>query len=234
MGKVLFEVSGLPGSGKSTYVNRILKDNSYFEKEENYYIDTYGSLLKRINSLKYCFRGFGGCQDFVFLLKLICDKDVNKKVIAVKKIFKIWRFWGKFELIPKDYLLSEGFIQSYLELMDCMICADKKYIISFFIERIKLYPKLFFVIIITDYNTAYHRIDGRVGVNNSVDQMQNMERRRFLIKRERNTDHLLYAIKKYIDPNRYILIDARDSINNNVEIIQNFITDIIYNEHRKK
>lgn len=219
MGSTVIEFCGLPGCGKTTLSNKVLSDcgNGLFHNEN----DFYEFLKKRrgfINSMAYSFSP-SFLHDIVFFVYCLVKSD-HKKEIA-KRCFKIFRYKGLCWRNHSSFILSEGYLQAVLELLDNIENYDlesKNYLSQTIIRDLNQLDNSY-VIVECEKNICKDRIVTRDSEPNSIDMMSVETRAAFMEKREKNTIALFRFVKEHLKNDRYIAVDSRDSIEYNSNCI---------------
>lgn len=220
-------MNGLPGCGKTSLTENI---NITHSKKYHFQEDFYKELTSktgRIKTLFYCFSK-DVFIDVRFLLWILIHAETKEKKAAVKKAFKIFRFKGILKRIKNDYLLSEGYIQAFLELLDCMpdnIVDERDMIRRYFRHDIMNMNNVFFIYLYITPESTLSRIKLRNSQINTVDRMDENLRNRFIMKRHYNSVKINSYLFEILDKRRTIRIDASDSIEENSKRLNSFLDE---------
>lgn len=232
MGKIIFEMSGLPGCGKSTLLNEVITSTDIFEPEDSFYADTFRGKWKRLKAIKYCIIGLDITTDVRFLGRLLFNPNVDNRRRAVKCFVKLMKYKGKSKTNKKRFLLSEGYIQCFLEILDAFAYVghkDQAYMLSYMDNYLRHSNDTFFILVNGDCSTANNRIMKRVG-SNSIDRMSSEDRSTFMKKRYENTKLVFEYIQKKAYGKKCIFIDSNESISKNASILAQYIMGVKNNE----
>lgn len=227
MGQIIYEMSGLPGSGKSTFVNNICNSVDWLTKEQQFYYDTYHVRWGNFRTFLYILKGLDSICDITFIIKVLCDRDVTNRGMALKRIVKLFKLKGKIKSNNRYYLISEGLVQCFCEILDNVALEampHEQYIWEYFEKTIQRYNNVFFILLLCDAELCNNRIRNRTNVNNTIDTMKDEQRIPFLFHRKASEEYFFDIIKRTVENDRYLIINSVDNIETNSILIKNFIT----------
>lgn len=231
---VSIELNGLPGCGKTTLVNSLDTGIIKYFSLENSFFSCLNKPLGRFCSLKFCF--FGNILfDIKFIFYVQKHAVCGKKKHALQKVLKLFRFKGILKQNKNNFLLSEGYLQIVLEIMDFLDVKNFQ-ATDIFYEYVKNDLKnltnLYFVLIKIPVSVAEQRISTRNSPLNTVDLMNPFERQGFLHKRFVNTEYLQNIVQKLILPNRLLLIDGEASVEFKCSLLTTFLLTTINRDNK--
>lgn len=236
MERIICELSGLPGTGKTTVTNLLIEDlkKNYNIVSDNLFFKIFNiDILNKIFVIWFWFNEEN--KTIKKLMKEIYKECVNKK--DKKKFYRkelhlircIYQYkYNK----TNNIIISEGFIQAILELLDFTNEEKRLKAIYLCAEIFKSFkiknPKINYYILITDYVTAHDRIKKRIKVKdyiyNSVDIMSEQDRDLFLKKRYNNIFDFLKVLEKKSLLENVTIIDSNNNIENIILIIKRDIS----------
>lgn len=200
MGKVIFELSGVPGSGKTTLVNQftksfpqceVLSDYQFYRKPHKY--------LNKVRTIRFWLSGDIRIKKILAQMQTECvqykyRKQHLKKQLNYIRCICLYRHFGT----DFNIAISEGMFQALLELMDTVEKSKETMAIEYCAELFHLFSKEFpyvkIVALKLDYRKANFRINHRNDRHNSVDNLGEEKRVILLEKRCRNMEALLNKI----------------------------------------
>lgn len=211
MGRIVFEMSGIPGAGKTTLTYMIidsfsdyhfLTDVSFYRKKQRF--------ISRIRTLWYWL--IPRYREIKSLLKTMGRKCVVREnhMLFLKKKMSFIRCLGLYNryISKNNIALSEGVIQGLFELMDYVEVSEREMAIQYCVDILRkvkqVFPNIKFCLLILDYDVAHDRIVGRKDTNNSVDRMESKKQLQFLRKRYENAI-LLYEKCEHSDLGVFVL-----------------------------
>ena len=225
MERIILELSGIPGSGKSTLIEgltqeeaatRFITDSDFYPPKKEgfkalrlfwYLTDFRNSKFRtQLRPIRTFFQ-----QDKVQFLK----KELN-----ILRTISLYRKYYAFNSIA----LSEGLIQGCFEILDRVdaeridqavrCCCD---VLGLFCRE---FPDIRFYILTLDPAAANSRINGRNSSDNSVDCMENPVREAFLCKRSDNCRLLCDALMKTGISDQIHILDASMTAEDSLQILR--------------
>ena len=224
MGSVIYEMMGIPGCGKSSICENVdtgIKNAFHTEK------DFYSVLRKkmgRILSFRYCLAEKSKVRN-----KLLRECKANalpgKEKLAEKKVLKLLRFKGIHAKNSQNFLLSEGYLQAVLEIMDALQIksleeCDSLY--KYVINDLQSMKELHFILVSVPEDVALSRIPGRTN-RNSVDAMDEEQRKAFLEHRIVNTKALMDLVWANVSSDRVLGLDGTGSVSENAKKLSDWM-----------
>lgn len=218
------EMCGLPGSGKTTLLKSLdEKQIESFRTEEDFYRQIR-TAQGRALTFFYCFSAHF-FEDLSLLFSLLRFADGSRAGV-IKKFFKLLRFKGILGRRKENFLLSEGYVQAFLEIMDGLdhdAWEKGKEIKEYFAADVKRMNSSCYVIFDTPVETAMRRISKRNDANNSIDRMQEEKRAELIRKRFDNTEKVKKCIIETKKPDQVLIIDPNNSLSENIQVLDDFI-----------
>lgn len=201
MGKFIFELSGVPGSGKTTLVDRLTKsfpqydiliDYQFYRKQHKY--------LNKVRTISFWLMGKDKeAKKILAKMRKECvqrrDRGIHlKKQLNYIRCICLYRQFGS----NFNIAISEGIFQALLELMDTVKRSKENVAIVYCAELYRLFIEEFsyvnILVLKLDYIKANSRVNHRNDKRNSVDKLREEERIFLLEKRCRNMEILLNVI----------------------------------------
>lgn len=226
MDGVIIECCGLPGCGKSSLVKECLDKRKLIGEKEFYRIlsKRNGALL----SLAYCFSIRTCIRDTRFLFACRKHALAGEKARAVKAGLKLLRFNGLSGKTRGDCLLSEGYLQALLEIMDRVV--DDGFVLQYALQDLQRYRNRYYILISADPAVSMVRIQGRSSAPNSIDFMDEEKRSAFLQRRDRNTVKLFRMVQENVDSRKILMLDGLEPLENNVIKMEEYLDLVVRNE----
>lgn len=221
--RIIIELYGLPGSGKSTLKNELVKEMS----EENLNIYEYSDYLNFMNKgrkiaiIKGFFTKNGmlfAIQSFCFLLKhnLLFKNDIAKRIFYCLSFMAFYKATKGNDAI---IIMDEGIIQGVISALFTNTCNGMDFLwLAKTMQREKIIP----IFLQTSKDVANERIISRNTKNHGrCDAIEDNRERCYVLEQEEKNFNLFY--KKLTDVR--ILHYTMDTVAINIDKI--FIQDLV-------
>lgn len=221
--RIIIELYGLPGSGKSTLKNELVKEMS----EENLNIYEYSDYLNFMNKGRKIaiIKGFFTKNGMLFAIQSLCfllkHKLLFKNDIA-KRMFYCLSFMAFYKAtkgIDAIIIMDEGIIQGVISALFTNTCNEMDFLwLAKTMQREKIIP----IFLQTSKDVANERIISRNTKNHGrCDAIEDNRERCYVLEQEEKNFNLFY--KKLTDVR--ILHYTMDTVAINIDKI--FIQDLV-------
>lgn len=224
MGSVIYEMMGIPGCGKSSICENVdtgIKNAFHTEK------DFYSVLRKkmgRILSFRFCLVEKSKVRNELIRSCKQCALQ-GKEDLAKKKVLKLLRFKGIRAKSNEDFLMSEGYLQAVLEIMDALkikSLSECGTLYKYVINDLRNTQELRFILVSVPVEVSLARIQSRIN-RNSIDAMDAEQRRVFMERRFANTLSLMETVRENVPEERILCLDGQRPIEENSAILSEWM-----------